>query len=463
MTLPTPSVLSQVCFPVLRLAGFYYPTQLRHVERALEVRVSHMRVKRKALRKIVKYFTANKGVESLAVGIGFKRPDPKRPGWYWVTLEGAIIPRDDEYLTRTSAFIHMDPNFLRRVNRLLEEVNARSGKHYVVVLIDHRQPIDVLSGEDFKSAVRFASYYPCALFGSFNKFHRFFRVTPHGEELVSWDIEGDETYSRQVLAVGDDVQRTVASTRVLIVGAGGVGSKLFFDLVLMSYGVVDIVDPDEVEVSNLSRLMLSESSVGKSKVHELLMTASKLKSNTLMNGYAAKVQQLDARLFANYDYVICATDNPNSRLWVNEQCVKLRIPCIQVGSNLRGMKALSCRTTVAGWNPCYECWFYQYDRTEDLKRDHFTKEQRLTLKARGYGLPRPSPAIVTVNTLAAGLAEEALFRLVTNQPLVAQLYLDLESLTLKSTSSQKRNPNCVICSQIPDYDLTFLESSVKEA
>jgi molybdopterin/thiamine biosynthesis adenylyltransferase len=463
MMQPTHPVHPLVCFPVLRLAGLSHPAQLRHVDRAVEVRVSHIRLKRKALRKIVKYFTVNKGVESLAVGIGFKRPDPNRPGWYWVTLEGAIIPKNDEYLTRTSAFIHMNPEFLKRVNRLVQDVSTRTGTQYVVVLIDHRQPIDVLSGEDFKSAVRFASYYPYALFGSFNRFHRFFRVTSHGEELVSWDIEGDETYSRQVLAVGDDVQRTVASTRVLIVGAGGVGSKLFFDLVLMSYGAVDIVDPDEVEVSNLSRLMLSESSVGKSKVHELLAVASKLKSNTLMNGYATKIQQLDPRIFANYDYVICATDNPNSRLWVNEQCVKLRIPCIQVGSNLEGMKALSCRTTVAGWNPCYECWFYQYDRTEDLKRDHFTKEQRIALKARGYGLPRPSPAIVTVNTLAAGLAEEALFRLVTNQPLISQLYLDLETMTLKATNSQKRNPRCVICSQIPDYDLTFLESGDKEA
>jgi molybdopterin/thiamine biosynthesis adenylyltransferase len=422
-----------------------------------------LRVKKKALRKIVRYFNANRGRESLVVGIGFKRPDPKRPGWYWVTLEGVIVPRDDEYLTRTSAFIHMDPDFLRRVNRLLQEVNARTGKNYVVVLIDHRQPIDVLSGEDFNCAARYASYYPFALFGSFNRFHRFFRITPHGEELVSWDIEGDETYSRQTIAIGEDVQRTIASTRVLIVGAGGVGSKLFFDLVLMSYGLVDIVDPDEVEVSNLSRLMLSESSIGRSKVHELLTAASKFKSNTIMNGYDAKIQQLDARIFSKYDYVICATDNPNSRLWVNEQCVKLRIPCIQVGSSLKGMKALSCRTTVAGWNPCFECWFYQVDRTEDLKRDHFTKEQKLMLKARGYGLPRPSPAIVTVNTLAAGLAEEALFRLVTNQPLISQLFLDLNAMTLQTAKAQKRNPECVICSQIPDYDLTFLESTHKEA
>jgi molybdopterin/thiamine biosynthesis adenylyltransferase len=181
-----------------------------------------------------------------------------------------------------------------------------------------------------------------------------------------------------------------------------------------------------------------------------------------MNGYVTKIQQLDPRIFAKYDYVICATDNPNSRLWVNEQCVKLRVPCIQVGSSLKGMRALSCRTIVAGWNPCYECWFYQYDRTEDLKRDHYTKEQRLTLKARGYGLPRPSPAIVTVNTLAAGLAEEALYRLVTNQPLISQLFLDLKTMTLKAANSEKRNPRCPICSHIPDYDLTFL-SSDKEA
>jgi molybdopterin/thiamine biosynthesis adenylyltransferase len=438
----------------------------RHEQAAelnVEVRVSHMRWKRRALRKIVKYFNANGGVESLAVGVGFKRPDPTRPGWYWVTVEGVVIPRNDEYLTRTAAFIRMNPDFLQRVNRLLGEVNTRTGKHYVVVLIDHRQPIDELSGEDFSCALRYASYYPFALFGSFNRFHRFFRVTPHGEELVSWDIEGDETYSRQTMAVGEDVQRTIASTRVLVVGAGGVGSKLFFDLVLMSYGLVDIVDPDEVEVSNLSRLMLAESSVGKSKVQELLTAASKFKSNTIMNGYRAKIQQLDAGIFDKYDYVICATDNPNSRLWVNEQCVKLRIPCIQVGSNLKDMKALSCRTTLAGWNPCYECWFYQVDRTEDLKRDHFTKAQKLALKARGYGLPRPSPAIVTVNTLAAGLAEEALFRLITSQPLLDQLFFDLNSMTLRAGKNQKRNPLCVVCSNIPDYDLTFLGPIGKEA
>jgi hypothetical protein len=250
---PTLSLL----FPFYFLAFAHLSTRHRRaVQVGVEVRVSHMRFKRKALRKIVKYFKANRGLESLAIGVGFKRPDPNKPGWYWVTVEGAIIPRDDEYLARTSAFIHMDPDFLIRVNTLLEKVNARSSRNYVVVLIDHCQPIDELSGEDFKSAVSFASYYPLALFGSFNRFHKFFRVAAHGEELVSWDIEGDETISRQRLAVGDDVQRTIASTRILIVGVGGVGAKLFFDLVSMSYGVVHIVDPDEVEVSNLSRIML---------------------------------------------------------------------------------------------------------------------------------------------------------------------------------------------------------------
>lgn len=430
------------------------PSSLPRTER-IEVRVSHIRFKKKAIRKIVRYFEKNDQTESLIIGLGKKRPDPMRPGWFWTIVVGVIIPEDSDYEVRNSVYLHMKRSFWKRVDRALDEARV-NGKEYVVVLVDHHQPIDDLSGQDIDTGFKLANYLPYALVGSHNRFHRFFRLAGDSFEMVSWDVEDDETYSRQEMAFGNETQRRIASTRVLIVGAGGVGSKIFIDLVMMGYGVVDLVDPDKVELSNLSRIPLSESSVNQSKVDELIRFASKLRTNTLYTGYTTKIQLVNPELFKKYDMVVCATDNTLSRRYVNDQCLRSGVPCIQIGSGFQnGTKAISCRTVVCGWTPCWECW--KEFSAQEMKSDYYTEEQKRMMKKHGYGLPRPVPAIVTLNSHAAGWAEEALFRLITRQQLISYIYLDLTDMTLK-TYSEKRDPGCHACSDIPDYDLTFLES-----
>jgi molybdopterin/thiamine biosynthesis adenylyltransferase len=419
-----------------------------------EVRVSHIRFKKKAVRKIVRYFEKNRQTESLIMGLGNKRPDPMRPGWFWTTVLGVIIPEDSDYEARSPVYLHMKRSFWERTNRALDEARA-NGKEYVVVLVDHHQPVDDLSGQDIDTGFKLANYLPYALVGSHNRFHRFFRLAGDSFEIVSWDVEDHETYSRQEMAFGNETQRRIASTRVLIVGAGGVGSKIFIDLAMMGYGVVDVVDPDKVELSNLARMPLSESSVNHRKVDELIKFASKLRTNTLYTGYPTKIQLVNPELFKKYDVVICAPDNTPCRRYVNDQCLRSRVPCIQIGSGFpNGTEAISCRTVVGGWTPCWECW--KDFSAEEMKRDYYTEEQKQMMKKHGYGLPRPVPAIVTLNSLAAGYAQKALFRLITKQQLIPYVYLDLTDMTLK-TYSEKRDPGCHACSDIPDYDLTFLE------
>jgi sulfur-carrier protein adenylyltransferase/sulfurtransferase len=141
-----------------------------------------------------------------------------------------------------------------------------------------------------------------------------------------------ERYQRQIIlkGFGETAQHTLLQAKVLVVGAGGLGSPVLQYLTAAGVGKIGIVDGDVVSVSNLHRQVLfDESDIGKYKV---AIALNKLK---LMNGaidievypyYLDKKNCLE--IISSYDVVVDCTDNFSSRYMINDACVLKQKPLV---------------------------------------------------------------------------------------------------------------------------------------
>jgi len=132
-------------------------------------------------------------------------------------------------------------------------------------------------------------------------------------------------YSRHTLlpGIGSIGQRRLGNARVLVVGAGGLGSPILLYLAAAGVGTIGIIDPDLVETSNLHRQILhGTDDVGRAK------TTSAAESVAAVNPYVRVVQHHELltagnadRICADYDLVLDGTDNFPTRYLVNDICV----------------------------------------------------------------------------------------------------------------------------------------------
>ncbi len=180
-------------------------------------------------------------------------------------------------------------------------------------------------------------------------------LVPAGRDLAP---EERARYARHVLLpeVGLEGQRRLADARVLVVGAGGLGSVALTYLAAAGVGTVGVVDDDVVETSNLQRQVVHGSSdVGRAK------TASAAERVAELNPHVTVVRH-DARLavgnalgiLADYDVVIDGADNFPTRYLVGDACALLGLPHVWGSvSRFDGQASV----WWAGDGPCYRCVF----------------------------------------------------------------------------------------------------------
>src|SRR5262245_24070847 len=132
-------------------------------------------------------------------------------------------------------------------------------------------------------------------------------------------------YSRHLILpeVGLDGQKKLLAAKVLMIGAGGLGSPLGLYLAAAGVGHLGIVDPDVVDESNLQRQVLhSTEEVGKPKVDSARRRIEALNPDVTVTTYQEKLTSENAlRIFEGYDIVIDGTDNFATRYLVNDACV----------------------------------------------------------------------------------------------------------------------------------------------
>lgn len=167
-----------------------------------------------------------------------------------------------------------------------------------------------------------------------------------------------ERYSRHLLLpqVGLDGQRQLKNARVLLIGAGGLGSPVALYLAAAGVGTVGLVDVDNVELSNLQRqVMFGVQCIGQSKLKSALRRIKDLNPHVNVELHEVRFSVVNAvQIAQSYDLIIDGTDNFATRYLVNDVCVLLGKPNIY-GSVYRFEGQASVFATPNG--PCYRCIF----------------------------------------------------------------------------------------------------------
>jgi sulfur-carrier protein adenylyltransferase/sulfurtransferase len=167
-------------------------------------------------------------------------------------------------------------------------------------------------------------------------------------------------YSRHTLLpeVGEEGQARLLDSRVLLIGAGGLGSPAGLYLAAAGVGTLGIVDFDVVDASNLQRQILhSLDRIGRSKVESARETLQALNPDVKIEGYPHRLSAENVlEIMSGYDVVVDGSDNFPTRYLVNDASLHLRVPVVH-GAIFRFEGQVSVFRPYAG--PCYRCLFPQ--------------------------------------------------------------------------------------------------------
>ncbi|MCH7705174.1 MAG: molybdopterin-synthase adenylyltransferase MoeB, partial [Planctomycetes bacterium] len=174
--------------------------------------------------------------------------------------------------------------------------------------------------------------------------------------------EERERYGRHIMIpeVGEAGQAKLLESRVLLVGAGGLGSPAAFYLVAAGVGTLAIVDDDVVDRSNLQRQILhTDDRVGSPKVESAKATLLALNPSIDVIGIRERLTSANIEdIFRGYNVVVDGADNFPTRYLVNDACVKLGIPNVH-GSVFRfeGQVTVFWPSRSKDPGPCYRCLY----------------------------------------------------------------------------------------------------------
>jgi molybdopterin/thiamine biosynthesis adenylyltransferase len=176
------------------------------------------------------------------------------------------------------------------------------------------------------------------------------------------DANSRERYSRHLLMpeVGEAGQLKLLQSKVLLIGAGGLGSPAAFYLAAAGVGTLGLVDHDVVDRSNLQRQIVhTDSRVGTSKVASARQTLEALNPAVKIVPHEVHLDSRNVEdIFKGYDLVVDGSDNFPTRYLVNDACVKLGIP------NVHGAVYRFEGQVTVFWprydkrkGPCYRCLY----------------------------------------------------------------------------------------------------------
>jgi molybdopterin/thiamine biosynthesis adenylyltransferase len=251
---------------------------------------------------------------------------------------------------------------------------------------------------------------------------------------MSFSEEEIERYSRHIILkeVGGKGQQRLREGKVLIIGAGGLGSPAALYLAAAGVGVIGIADADAVELSNLQRQIIHNTAdLGRPKV-----LSARDKMAAINPGVQVVTHQTwvcaenIAGIIAGYDFVIDGTDGFAAKYLINDACVMAGIPFSHAGILHFIGQAM---TVLPGKSPCYRCAFPE---------------------------PPPPGAIPTCaqagvigvlpGVMGAIQATEAVkFLLGVGDLLTGRLLVyDAEGMEFH-TSPVEKNPRCPVCGEAP--------------
>ncbi|MGA2469855.1 MAG: molybdopterin-synthase adenylyltransferase MoeB [Solirubrobacteraceae bacterium] len=247
--------------------------------------------------------------------------------------------------------------------------------------------------------------------------------------------EQRERYSRHILIpeIGESGQRKLLGARVLLLGAGGLGSPTALYLAAAGVGTLGIVDSDVVDLSNLQRQVIHNTKrIGTPKVQSAAETIHALNPDVEVVPYQTRLDSSNImEIIAGWDIIVDGVDNFPTRYLLNDASVRLQIPV--VSASILGFDGqLSIFKPYDG--PCYRCLFPVPPPAE--LAPSCGANGVLGVLPGTMGLLQATEVI----KLIVGAGEPAIGRLLLYDALAATL----------SEVKVRRDPDCPVCSRAPE-------------
>ena len=239
-------------------------------------------------------------------------------------------------------------------------------------------------------------------------------------------------YLRQVVIpeIGESGQAVLRQARVLVVGAGGLGSPVLLYLAAAGVGRLGVVDYDVVDRSNLQRQIVHGTpDIGRPKTDSAAERIAALKPSVTVVRHALCLDQHTVvELLRAYDVIVTAVDNLSTRYLLNDACVLLRKTLVE-GAVLRFVGL--AMTIKGGQSACYRCVFPQPPEG--------------CSSATEQGVFGPVPGVI--GAIQAAEALKAILGL--GEPLVNRLLqYDALQMTFDEVTTS-RDPACPVCGERP--------------
>ena len=175
---------------------------------------------------------------------------------------------------------------------------------------------------------------------------------------LSLTTEQIERYSRQIMVpdFGGKGQIQIRQARVLVIGAGGLGSPAAYYLAAAGVGTLGLIDADQVELSNLQRQILhSTADLGRAKVESGKEKLTRLNSDVEIIPHPVRLDcdNID-ELFSKYDFIIDGSDNFDTKFLVNDVAVRTGKAFSHAGIVRWQGQTM---TVIPGKSACYRCLF----------------------------------------------------------------------------------------------------------
>lgn len=165
-------------------------------------------------------------------------------------------------------------------------------------------------------------------------------------------------YLRQVILkeIGERGQEKLRNSKVLVIGVGGLGSAVSYYLAASGVGIIGLVDPDIVEISNLQRQIIhNEEHLGMPKVISAMISLKRLNSEIKILPYPEEINRENVSYFFNhFDLVLACPDSFRTRMILNEASFKFKKPLV-----IGAVSEFEGQVMVVNppESPCYCCLF----------------------------------------------------------------------------------------------------------
>jgi ubiquitin-activating enzyme E1 C len=225
-------------------------------------------------------------------------------------------------------------------------------------------------------------------------------------------------------------------SKILLVGAGGLGGEFLYALVKSKYTIqiLCIVDPDTVSIHTISRhaLFNDRSCIGQSKAE--LAASFFLNGATNVEYYSKKIQDLPLSFFKKFDTAVCAVDNLDARRFVNCAVIQCKTVSVFIEGGSEGWLG-HARLVQPFKSPCLECHIELYHREAkrppSCTQDDDDENNEMVIVTAPF-----------VNTIIAGIMLSLLYR---KSP---EYFIYNANTAYMDRVYLEKNPQCIACDSI---------------